>query len=1061
MGAVRVTRSAISCKDAPSQVKYQTMRTTAKGQDIDDADRAFSRFRRHGDPRDVARVFDVTAPRLILVATHLVRDTSDAEDLLQTTFLEAIQRAKTFETGRPVLPWLLTIMTRKASNRRRDRARRRTMSRGGEETVDPTPGPSEILEHKEILERVSLAVAGLSSPYREVLVLRLVHGLRPIEIAHALDRPAGSVHSQLHRGIEMLRKTLPNGILATVTLLAVSGRGLAGVRSEVVAAAKTASCASVALTTGGIMTMKKLLLFACALLVITFAGLWQLGDLNSPDRLEGDSAVMGGGDSHLSEKEGTAGNFGLPARHAKTARVPIQDPTEQGLTIPGSLLLRLQWRKSGNPARCIPVDVTAVDGRDPMFATVQGATDSTGRVLFAALDPGHYSFKTLGLAKGRAEVRPGEQTAVDCSLPEGISVDVAVVYPDDQPAARAAIWLYRGRKFGSTMLRPDFKTGRRVAVTDTLGRCQLNGLELSHRRIEVRGSHTTETIIPWIGARIANHPASPLRSIESRSENRKKIVLRVGTHGCTLQGLVVDASGHPIADSIVEVRQEAARPRRVGDGHILERVEMETKSDKHGLFALDSLTPGPVAIRARARGHAPHDESLTLSVDRSPLSLTIRLRRGAAITGTVRTKEGEPIPLAKVALAGRTVETGPPGLFRIDGIAAGKYDCRIRARGFRQLDRNVRLAAGLTETVDVVLDKLATVRGSVVAQDGLPLVGWQVLAKGVVRESHQKDVRATKSGKDAEFEIEVLPGQRYTLAVREPGGVGHIAFPKMDSVVGDGKPVTLSVPDSRRSTAYLTGYLVDQEGASLGAAVFMVKRGENNWSPAVEHDVVTGGFRIGPIPSGEWKLQIGSKNRAFPGFRSGPYELGPREERDLGRVILPPTGTIDAKIELGHGVVSSRAWLDLLPSEQTGTAIGHQIKLGKNMSAAPTRVLAGRYRVRLWGDNLLAIERSVAVKPNGISRVVLRPREGRRREVVLALPEGEKSAEVTIRTEDGVTVWHGELTSDQPTLTRHPVLGIGRNIFEAVGNSGTRYLGEAVVTVGDLAELRPQLRPSR
>ena len=101
-------------------------------------DRAFARFCRSGDPDQIARVFDLIAPRLILVAIHLVRDADEAEDLLQITFLEAIQRAQSFEQGRPVLPWLLTILSRRAANRRRDKERRRERPDGDGPRLVPT-----------------------------------------------------------------------------------------------------------------------------------------------------------------------------------------------------------------------------------------------------------------------------------------------------------------------------------------------------------------------------------------------------------------------------------------------------------------------------------------------------------------------------------------------------------------------------------------------------------------------------------------------------------------------------------------------------------------------------------------------------------------------------------------------------------------------------------------------------------------------------------------------------------------------------------------------------------
>jgi len=69
----------------------------------------FERYRAHGDARAVARLVERTAPELLRVAFHLVRDVHDAEDIVQATFLAALESAATFQSGRRVVPWLIGI----------------------------------------------------------------------------------------------------------------------------------------------------------------------------------------------------------------------------------------------------------------------------------------------------------------------------------------------------------------------------------------------------------------------------------------------------------------------------------------------------------------------------------------------------------------------------------------------------------------------------------------------------------------------------------------------------------------------------------------------------------------------------------------------------------------------------------------------------------------------------------------------------------------------------------------------------------------------------------------
>ena len=90
-----------------------------------DVDTQFAEFARTGDPAPLGRVFDALAPDLVVIAAHL-RGASEAEDIVQTTFLRAIMLRERFEIGRSVRPWLLGILGRvaqeaRASARRRSR----------------------------------------------------------------------------------------------------------------------------------------------------------------------------------------------------------------------------------------------------------------------------------------------------------------------------------------------------------------------------------------------------------------------------------------------------------------------------------------------------------------------------------------------------------------------------------------------------------------------------------------------------------------------------------------------------------------------------------------------------------------------------------------------------------------------------------------------------------------------------------------------------------------------------------------------------------------------------
>ncbi|MFT7616797.1 MAG: DNA-directed RNA polymerase specialized sigma24 family protein [Planctomycetota bacterium] len=64
-------------------------------------------------------VLDATANELLAAAIHLANDADTAEDLVQATFLPAIDRAQDFDAKRLLMPWLMGILSNHARNQHR------------------------------------------------------------------------------------------------------------------------------------------------------------------------------------------------------------------------------------------------------------------------------------------------------------------------------------------------------------------------------------------------------------------------------------------------------------------------------------------------------------------------------------------------------------------------------------------------------------------------------------------------------------------------------------------------------------------------------------------------------------------------------------------------------------------------------------------------------------------------------------------------------------------------------------------------------------------------------
>lgn len=252
----------------------------------------FERFQQNGDPVDLAKVFDATAPQLLLLAAHVSPDGGAAEDLLQETFLVAMAKAEQWHATRPLLPWLAGILRHRAQDlARKLRLRRPAAALSDVVIAAEGVGPLGEAECSELLQRVQQALDTLESPFREALVLRLVHGLQPTEIAHALGRPPVTVRGQLKRGLEVLRGVLPVSLTSGLVLLLLPGRGIAATRAAVMAATGKEKVAAISL--GGVTRPGVwMAAFACAVGLLAAGAIWLLGaeptapPANSSSRVE-------------------------------------------------------------------------------------------------------------------------------------------------------------------------------------------------------------------------------------------------------------------------------------------------------------------------------------------------------------------------------------------------------------------------------------------------------------------------------------------------------------------------------------------------------------------------------------------------------------------------------------------------------------------------------------------------------------------------------------------------------------------------------------------------------
>lgn len=129
----------------------------------------------------------------------------DAHDVIQETWLRALQRLETLRDPARLRAWLVTI----ALNQVRQRLRRRTPPTESNEALAQEPDPEASSEARvardEELERLRARVAELPPRQREVVDLRLNHGLSHAEIAVLLDIREDASRANYYQALRRLR----------------------------------------------------------------------------------------------------------------------------------------------------------------------------------------------------------------------------------------------------------------------------------------------------------------------------------------------------------------------------------------------------------------------------------------------------------------------------------------------------------------------------------------------------------------------------------------------------------------------------------------------------------------------------------------------------------------------------------------------------------------------------------------------------------------------------------------------------------------------------------------
>lgn len=901
-----------------------------------DEDALFDRFCRTGDPLALGQLFDSVASPLHRIARHLTRNAHDAEDLLHGTFLAAIESRERWDRERGLFPWLVGILVHRAKALTR---RQRRVIDATRLPSEPAEDPARLAEQRELDDALAAALLWLPEPFRPVVHLHLTHGLNAREIAAALDRPAGTVRTQLVRGLRRLRECLPQGIGSAVAVVELGSRSLVALRERLLAAmpAPAASVATAAFPFVVLAMQKTWLVVAglalgvLALFVVPRA--WdRFEPQRQPDEEQGvrvaatGTAALRRDDDPPPQRDRLGTTTGDAAPDAASASPPLAT---------GSLRVRVRFPAAAGGRPCPGILVRVWRGGpwsspDHEAGLRSEATDLAGEARFEGLSPGELRVMLPSQEPGNfipatsgVRVEAGREATLDAEFSGARAVEGRVVDALGSPIAGAVIltssesWNWNAsqehRVVGSSDVDGRF-------VIDTLGH---------------------ESLVAALARGFA--PSPTMRLPEPGTELR----IALSTERGALRTRVRDARGAPLAAASVDVRAlDASSWPVAGDGSRPFLLPPGT-TGADGVCEFGDVPVGLQRFRVRCAGFV--DAWREVEIPRDGLAeLEVVLLAPGTVRGRVLDAEGAAVATARVLIGHRlplgafvAADTGPDGSFVLAGVPPGDHELEATIGiESREARASVKVEAGRELVLDLTLRVVPSIAGVVLDGAATPLPGLVVAA--IERSARGRTVQVT-SGTDGRFVLEGIGSARQRVVVFPATGDAALPAAAIDDVAPGTQDLVLV---ASATSARVSGSLIGDDGRPFAGQTIRLRAAtaaDGLW----RETAADGGFRFESLAPGRYRLE--AIHFGLPRDLVEPFELVAGEARTFEQRALRPCGklVVDCVDEKGAPWTGKPPALLLTSAEERSP---WRLQLPLDAAGRPWAEL-GTARVRLRIDN--------------------------------------------------------------------------------------------------------------
>ncbi|MFT3692683.1 MAG: sigma-70 family RNA polymerase sigma factor [Kofleriaceae bacterium] len=720
------------------------------------------------------------------LASALVRDETEADDLVQETWLVASKHAPT--DGRPLKPWL----SRVALNLVRMRSRSSKRARAREAAVpeaDATTLPDDLVDRLRAQRVVADEVLRLGEPYRNTILLHYFEDLSSAEIARRSGVPEGTVRRRLKVALDELRGRLHAEEKKT-------GQPVVAVLAPIAIQNGAASVGSTAL---GAVLVKKLIAAIIVVVGLFFAGRHFFKHHSAPSapsiaatsgsNVMRTSQAAGEVRSHVvvavSDRAGPIANASVRCAPANgeivvvttggdgTASVDLAAgswsiaasaeghlPNAQPLVVSHDERIQIVLAVGGETLTGTVTDMTGgvIAGARIDAAALHANTKAGNAIAVAFTDKtGHYKLAVAGgeILVGAShpeyasqtkyvDLGAGGATASFALVPGGSIEGIVRDAQTKEPVANATV-----RAHSDLAVLELAEVSERVVKSDASGKFRFAGLRPGGYVVVAREGKRSSRSPVGVGVGVA--------------EQQTNIEVAIAATA-TLRGRVVDETGAPVA----KVTVAAATAGEADEAN-------KTTSDAAGTFVFEGLAPGRYALHGTGDRHVQEGKSIVELKKVDVDGIVVRVHRGASVRGHVQPPQICDVDIAKVehddaVPKSRAMTTGADGEFEFGSFGAGTATLTARCPNGDQGSLDVQVGAS-----DVALPVTAgsAIAGRVVDRNGKPVAG--VVVSAAANRSTRIENGAVVSGfrgitsATGTFAIESLEAGTYRMSVLDVG----------------------------------------------------------------------------------------------------------------------------------------------------------------------------------------------------------------------------------------------------------------------------------------------------